>query len=372
MKGIKEIAEKLSLDISNRGLGDPFLSSSKCKVYPLELEKFHKIESPKVNRKMAFIDGGNQTILSTPEYSIQANRVYFNIFNGSKRILPESNIPRRIEFFSLTSLKFDGNEFYYETTLSPDKDEFKEYLPEEEDLKFKATDREIMVGTSADIARVASMARRFAEWSLSKHIIDLELDSNDILVRDGSLQTSLTNESKYTENAFNEAKKKEVIFTGLSKTCSLPTSTGLSLIGSIQRYAEECNIQLDKWCYGPIFRANSEIHKAIVVAVKLNKSADRIFRFEIFEDNISNENNELNSEILDIVSSITQNSKDIRFPGYPYGLIDADKWARVKNEELNVFKIQLKSEISKTGVWKKLNPHIKAINGHDKLDGVYR
>jgi len=69
-----------------------------------------------------------------------------------------------------------------------------------------------------------------------------------------------------------------------------------------------------------------------------------------------------------LFQQFADNSKDIRLPGYPYGLIDADLWARVKNDELDGYKTRLYSELSRRGVWPQVNPLMKIVNSHEKLD----
>jgi hypothetical protein len=355
----------LSSDISKRKLGDPFFNKEKYLTYPLDVENFNSIFTSKKNRKIAFIDGGNQELLATPEYSIQINRIYFNIFENNKRIIPKY-IPQRIEFLSITSSTYDG-QVNFKTLISPIDDKFRKYLPQKELLEVTADEEKFIAGTQAGMERVASMARRFSEWTIAEHIIDSELESDDIIVKDGSLQTAHTNENLYVNKLLKKAEDRNIIFTGLSKTCRLTTDTQISLIASIQRLAEESKVKYDKWCYYPIAKskkANIE-HKAVMMVVKLNKNADRTFRFEILKEQAENMGKD---EILDIVASIADNSNDMTFPGYPYGLIDADSWARVKNVEMESYKIQLYSEISKMGIWKILSPHIKAVDAHEKLD----
>jgi len=320
------------------------------------------------DRKLVFLDGGNQKIFGTNEYSVQLNRIYFNIFMGNKRVSPKSNIPQRIEFLSLTMHKIVDGRSYYETIFSPFKEEFRKYLPEQEDLKFEASEREITVGGRPDIERVASMSRRFAEWSISKYIIDLEMNNNDVFVRDGALQTSLHKERKYAEDSLIIAKSKNIVFAGLSKTSAIASDTGLSMISSIHRFAYESDIQYDMWCYGPIYRTQEEFYNVVVMALKLNKGADRIYRFELQEEDISKGDDGLNDKILETASLLIKNSNDIRFVGYPYGLYDADRWARVRNEEITAYEIRLKSELSKNGVWSSVDPLLKATDTHDKLD----
>lgn len=355
----------MSSDISERQLGDPFFNKANYQIYPLDKENFNPINSTKTKRKIAFVDGGNQEILPAPEYSVQVNRIYYNIFENNKRITPTS-IPQKIEFLSLTSSTYDGK-VYFKTIISPVKDHFRAYLPEDNVLSVNAEDEKVRAGTQAGMERVASMARRFSEWTIAEHIIDAELEYGDIIVKDGSLQTSHANENTYVNKLFKKAKDKGVIFTGLSKTCRLTTDTQVSLIASIQRLADEADIKYDKWCYYPIARSrkdNSE-HKAVIMVVKLNKNADRSFRFEILKEQADNMSKK---EILDIVSSIADNSRDITLPGYPYGLIDAHLWARVKNEELESYKTRLYSELSKRGVWAQVDRVIKTVDTHDKLD----
>ena len=62
------------------------------------------------------------------------------------------------------------------------------------------------------------MARRFAEWKITGHVIESELEPGDIIVRDGSLQTGHQREYKYEEDVFRKAMDQDVIITGLSKT----------------------------------------------------------------------------------------------------------------------------------------------------------
>jgi hypothetical protein len=214
--------------------------------------------------------------------------------------------------------------------------------------------------------RMASMARRFAEWTIAEHIIDSELEEGDVIIKDGSLQTSHANENKYVERVFEKAVNKGVLFTGLSKSCRLTTNTGYSLIAAIDKFARENDIKYKEWCYFPIARSKQgREHKAVIMVVKLNRNASTPFRFEILK---SQADNMTKDDIIDVISSITEYSGDITIPGYPYGLFDAHVWARVRNEDLNNYKIILDSELAQTDVYEDFNTRIKAVSMHDKLD----
>ena len=110
MKSIKEIAEILSLDLSERELGNPYFIDSNYQSCPLNKKNFHQINSSKTERKIAFVDGGNQELLPSPVYSVQLNRIYFNIFKNNKRFQIQSKIPQRIEFLSYTSSNLNNND----------------------------------------------------------------------------------------------------------------------------------------------------------------------------------------------------------------------------------------------------------------------
>ncbi|MGB9980582.1 DNA double-strand break repair nuclease NurA [Methanobacterium sp.] len=368
MKSIKEIAEILSRDLSQRELGDPYFNDSDYRSCPLNKEYFHEINSAETDRKIAFVDGGNQELLPSPVYSVQLNRIYFSIFKNNKRLPLQSGIPQRMEFLSYTTSKFKNGDINFETKIRPVKDKFKEFLPNEKDLQATAREEKVEAGTQAGMHRMASMARRFAEWKITERIIDMELEPGDIIIRDGSLQTGHQNEYKYVEDVFRKAMEKDVFITGLSKTCRLTTDTQVSLIDSIQRLADEEEIEYDKWCYYPVAwsKDTNRDHKAVIMVVKLNRHAHTAFRFEIFKEQAKDMNDK---EICELVSCIADNCKDIKVPGYPYGLIDADLWARVKNEEMEGYKTRLYSELSRNGIWTQVNPLIKIVNTHEKLDG---
>lgn len=369
MKSIKEIAEILSLDLSKRELGDPYFSDlNNYTSCPLHKKNFHQIHPSKIDRKIAFVDGGNQELLPSPVYSVQLNRVYFNIFKKSKRLPLQSEIPQRIEFLSYTSSLLYNGDIYFETKIRPIKEKFARFLPDEKDLYSNAREEKVDAGTQVGMDRMASMARRFAEWKITEQVIDLELEVGDIIVRDGTLQASHQHEYKYVENVFRKAMEKNVFITGLSKTCRLATDTQVSLIDSIQRLAEISKINYDKWCYYPVAwsRESNREHKAVIMVVKLNKHAHTAFRFEIFKEQAENMSKK---EIFELVSCIADNSRDIKVPGYPYGLMDADLWARVKNEEMEGYKTKLYSELSRIGIWPRVNPLIKIVNTHERLDG---
>ena len=363
--GARKLIDRLIPEVIDRDIGDPHIQGEDIEVFSSKKENFrliNKIESP---RDIGFVDGGNLELIGAPNFSIQLNRVYSAKWHNDKRISS-----KRLEFFSATySTSLMDNQIQYKTIfeLDPNQTELRELLPKEKDLSFSANDRTIMSGNQiADISRVSSIGRRFAEWTNANDLIEV-LNENDILMIDGTLQTNFTNESTYLTNLRKKARNKGVILCGLSKTSSLQTTTGLSLLGSIDRLAEENNIKRE-WYY-PFAISRSTDHDVMIFIIKLSRNTDRIFRFEVDRKTFE----ELKDlQINEIFSTIMRNSNDLSFIGYPYGLIDADNMARVSYDESDEYKGIITSILSQSGASKEFLRHIQAKDAHDILNMILK
>ena len=198
---LKRVAHNLDRCCSEDDLGQPHLSSHNYKTHPLNKNFFKIIPNVDSDRRISFIDGGNCEIIGAPNFSVQLNRVYFNIFLGSNRI-PPSRLQQRVQFISTTFAIFRENEVFFDTNLLPINETEKNLLPNDIDLSFNSMDQRLTLGgTRADISRVASLARRFAEWFLAARVVDNELKNGDIVVMDGTLRTAFKNEAKYAIDA---------------------------------------------------------------------------------------------------------------------------------------------------------------------------
>lgn len=368
IEALRKAIQDLDKHVQEEDLGVAHFSNPDYEPYPLAPENIKEIKEVKSDRKIAFVDGGNQELLGAPNFSVQINKVYFCIFQGDKRILVKS-LPPRIEFFSTTYSTMkpanNNNEVYYDTELFPTSTEITSLLPDVKDLSFSSFDRSVTIGNQrADIARVASIARRFAEWTMASNIVEAELDKDDIVVIDGSLESAFKHEPKYLGQLFSMGKKNGVTITGLSKTSRLFTNSGLSLLGAVQKVSE--SVPYAKW-YLPIAFSKSASHEAVILVAKFHKAAERVFRYEIQRDQFKDLKE---NEIEEIIGQLANNSKDIAFPGYPYGLVDADTFGRVRDEEVGHYQAILMSEISKLGKWKKFARHLHSIDAHDYLNMV--
>jgi hypothetical protein len=214
----------------------------------------------------------------------------------------------------------------------------------------------------ADIERVGSVARRFAEWRLAMRAIQ-ELSRGDILVMDGTLQSNFTHETNYVKELSSIAKETGVVLTGISKTSTMFTTKGLSLLGAVSDLAKRESIA-GTW-YFLVAKSTSADHDVVIMIAKFNTVADRVFRFEIQRDQYE----ELGEGgMQEVMSLLCENSSDATFPGYPYGLIDADRFARVSFDEVGYYRGLLMSEISKRGKTSRFLSHMHSRDAHNILN----
>lgn len=360
----KKLVENLDVNINEEDLGKPFFRSD-YEINELNARNFKQIADNKKGTRIAFIDGGNQEIIRAPNFSIQINRIFYNIFKG-KENEKHTKLDTGFEFFSLTYSLIEKSKLMFKTSLFPLKEEHRQFLPNEKDLYFSSTDRTMKMGIQrADISVVASVARKFCELNFASVIVKEELTNNNIVVLDRILQAPYTNEPIYMKKIQHYAQKNNVYLMGLSKSCELHTTTGISLLGAIAKMAKDKKIK-GMWYY-TIAAISSNDHKALILVVKLHPLANRIFRLEIFFEKPN-----LEIEIPEVVlKNLALNSTDLSFPGYPYGLIKVDALARVRNKEIERYRLLFLSEIAKQKKWEKIAKHIYASDAHDILNVMW-
>ena len=358
---LEDLFQELNNDIVDRESEQILISDSENPI-PIKNDSFKEIKEIDNPRKIAFVDGGDGIIEEAPNFLITLNRVYFSMFKGKKRIT-SNNLKSRIEFFAsvFTQILNEGEqrEIEYNTKLFTYKKEEKELLPNEIDLKSKTKGTTILESN-----RLTSLSRRFAEWKLAYKIVENELSEGDIIVKDGSLQTNFKNETKYANDLYQLAIKKGVIVCGLSKTSRLiELEQGNPIISKIQKFSENSN--LGKW-YFEIGRLPGDDMGFNLIA-KFHQNSSHVFRFEILADQYEGMTELQKNEIL---ASFAQNSSDIAIIGYPYGFIDADRFAQVRKNELGMYKGMLIAQMSKNPEYKKLQKLSDSIKFHDELNRV--
>jgi NurA-like 5'-3' nuclease len=92
--------------------------------------------------------------------------------------------------------------------------------------------------------------------------------------------------------------------------------------------------------------------------VKLHEKSRHVFRFEIF--------NEQKMKATETINEISSNCIDPIFLGYPYGLVEADRIARVSNQEKESLKTMLLVKLKNRNIERYLN----SSNAHTILDKI--
>lgn len=357
---VKSLIGELGAHLSEKEHVDVVLNS-KGSQYVIEPAKFEEIRPVSDFKKIAFIDGGDGPLDDSPNFLITINRVYFSLFQGKKRVKPKTS--PRIQFFSYVVSNVrteDGKKkVSYNTRLfTHDKKDY-EFLPSEDDLESVTESTTIL-----QEARLNSLARRFAEWQLAIRVVEKELEPGDVIVMDGSLQTNFKNEIKYANRLYDIAKKKKVIVCGLAKTSRLITEAGDPLLARVSEIAE--NVKFGRW----FIRVAEEVSaddRGFMLVTKFHPKSSFVFRFEILREQFQEMNtDELNS----ILASLAENAQDVSMLGYPYGAIDADRFAQVRMDELNMYKGIVLSEMLKRPEWKRLQKYSASMTAHDVLNGV--
>lgn len=362
MKAAREVIEKLDAQMGERSLGSPHFRDKDVIAFPFNRESFFPVEPvAKSSRRLAFIDGGNLELLGAPNFSVQLNRIYACIWkNNSRQTVPK--IPQ-IEFFSAIYSTMIEDEIVFNTIIVPSAQEFSQYLPDSNDLVARYSEQSLDNGSGrVDTSKVASMARHFAEWCYAEKLAAM-LDPDDVIVMDGSLQTRFQNEWKYFRNMEEAAKTNRVVLTSLSKTSTLFTDTGLSLLGAISQFATNEGIE-GEW-YHPIFESRK--HHVFSVAVRLKSMSEWVFRLDFLLDQYGQLHKD---EMNDILNALCENSSDPTFPGYPYGSVDADLFSRVSNDEIGYYRALISSQISALNRQSRFVPHIRAGDAHNLLNTI--
>ncbi|MEK6857797.1 MAG: DNA double-strand break repair nuclease NurA [Nanoarchaeota archaeon] len=293
----------------------------KDKRIPISRELFKEIIIAPSNSKMAFIDGGNGEILRAPNFSLQFIRLYCTTYQNNKRIQRKQK-----EFYVLVHLKTDNT---YEVRA------FREY--EQLEMDFNSSDSTLKQGEhKVSPSTVAEHFRKLCEIKFAEEISS-ELSEGDFIVRDGDLDANATYEKEFYNKILSLSK---ITLVGFSKTTTLTTDSGNSATVALNSISPH-----KKWFYA---------HENICFA-KLHEKSKYVFRIDVSNS----------GKIAEIISLLAENSKDLSFLGYPYALIEADKFARVTKEELQQQKMLF---LAKGG--EEFRNYLSALDAHDVLNRI--
>jgi hypothetical protein len=150
-----------------------------------------------------------------------------------------------------------------------------------------------------------------------------------------------------------ETKALEDLYTqgtvaAIAKTNDLVTETGNAFIPVLRTSAPETS-----WIYHPLGNWKRDL-----AILNLHKKARYAFKAERYPLS------KLGWQ--EIADSLKQNASDPVFLGYPYGLIEADKQARITNQEVDYQKTKIKTKLGKEA--SLLETYQTTKNTHEILD----
>ena len=325
--GAKRVMDSINT-ISKKADGDPVLLG--YNTTPYNSLGFRNLEPQE--GLLAFIDGGNAEILHTPAFSVFLIRIYYSVFNNGIK-----TGAKRHEFYALSWIEPQDGCLAYKSRFFPLTDVC--VMPLENDLSFGINDPTIKDGIfAADIGKMGGIIRKFAEWKIASSITE----KHCITLKDGTLQAGITNESAYADSAYRNSEEKGGCIASVAKTSTILTTTGNNFHSVLQKRAP-----FGSWQYFIGDNKNTGVH-----AIKFHPSSRHVFRVDI----------EKRADASNVMSIIASNCSDYRFPGYPYGLIDADAFARVTETEKAHHKALFMSAM------KDHRTHISSEDAHDILN----
>ena len=313
---IDEVVKRLKGNVESISFSEQTISPISKKYVSKNLKKdfFRPIDIIQSNKKIAFVDGGNTEVISRSDLCVQFVRIFYVVFQGKEKL--EKG---KYEFFVITRVKNDK----FDVEIVTNNDEERKFIPNVEDLNLNRFDSTIRSGLGkASVSKPGNIARQFSELCLAK-----ELSSSvDYIVLDGTLQEKVTNHGKYLGRLFENCEKNGCKVFGLSKSTDMLTENGKGINSVLMKNGPD-----GPWLYYPVFEnIDTDVN---IGFVKLNSKSDRCFRFEFIR--------EVDNELLSLLS---MNSSDPVFLGYPYGLIVADQFARVSNQEKEYYSTLIRSK----------------------------
>ncbi len=339
-----EVIKKI-LEIAEESPGTAFypkFSGDGYAAHKLDAGNFSAISPASSGKKIAFVDGGNAEIIGSANFSLNLIRVCFAVYQNNGKI--ES---KKFEFLALANAVNNDNEIHY-------KIEFFDLTESVgiDSVSFSSMDKTLMLGMNrAEIKSSANAIRRFAELKIAKFVCDKKIA--DVIVLDGNLQGTYTNENKYLTDLYDSCIKNNVVLSALSKTSSIFADNGSPLSTVLGKLTG-----LKSWLYNPIAKISDPNHRAEMYFVKFHTHSKHAFRFEIF--NMQKSNSEM------VVNDLACISTDPIFIGYPYGLIEADRTARVSNQEKEALKTIILMKLQN----KDVERHLSSVNAHEILDRI--
>lgn len=237
--------------------------------------------------KFAAIDGGSATIVNGHSFTVDVYRTGYLIFENNK-IAAEFIEPTAIEAISPVNAREVFTSAYHGVVGSPPQE-----IP--------------------NFGRVVDRLRTLKEWALAERLVD-KLNSNDIILIDGSLRSSLSLPYSLAEQVCKKATNRGIHLVGLTKTSTLYWGERSPLIPVIQRMGNRTYKDRTWYCQltKPDDNSSDSRWFGLIYVAKLSPKSDFAFRVDI--------NRYDKEDAKHIMSALALISHDPAYMGYPYPL----------------------------------------------------
>jgi hypothetical protein len=315
----------------------PFAEDNGFVPIKIDRDNFHELNLFPSDKLLIAVDGGNANILESANFSVDFIRIAAVSYKGNKRT--DKTIK---EFFCFVKAMNDKDKIKYSVEIIGDNI-FGEDIMLDSDIKTIDGEK-----YKIEIRSVSGVIRRLAELRFAKSV----LENESYLVVDGSIRVKTEDELKLINELLNEADKKSSIIGFLSKTSRLLTKNASSLNSALSELGSKSS-----WYYHPVFEIKNSNYLGEMCFVKLNAKSSHVFKLEIAK----------NKDKEDYILSLSMNSRDPVFYGYPYCLVEADKLARVTEKEKEYLKTVFLSKIKNK---ERLGYLLADVDAHDILDNI--
>ncbi|MDA1196678.1 MAG: hypothetical protein O2779_01810 [Nanoarchaeota archaeon] len=317
---LDEVIQSLKQSLQNQGT---HLQIKDPEFQPIEITKDNFHEIPKQPEKtIAYVDGGNAELLAASNFSLQLVKVAAVTYKGKERI-------KTIHLDCTVFIKEINSQ--YEVTFHGIKKEKLIFDPYDTLLA--------QPNTKLDPTSVINPVRKVLEAELAAAA------EAEIIILDGELNPKSQQELTALENLYLQGT-----VLAIAKTNDLVTETGNAFVPVLKSFAPQT-----AWSYHPLGHSKRDL-----AILNLHHKARYAFKAERYPLS------KLNWD--EIAAALKSNASDPVFLGYPYGLIEADRIARISNQEVDYQRTKLMTKLGSEA--KLLETYATTKNAHQILDTI--
>jgi hypothetical protein len=279
-----------------------------------------------------YIDGGNATVFDYWPFLVELNRMVAVRHTG----LHKTSVLGPFTFLSLTyrererlqTVTFGGPSF----------------------LSSAASPRHLnKVSNPSDMKFYSGRARRTAELALATKLA--EADAKTVILDGNFGHSDDQAEVDYLAHLFTKVKSSGCTLFGLTKRTVI-RKEGIPITEYTDRFMRKMGYNFYCARVGHAVRVNDT--KSELFVCRLSSAGRKSYLVET-----------LTPRIHDSVGILFANSAALHSPGFPAGLIEADRFARINQQEVKLLKLRLVGSFSADA---RLSPYLLENYSHDLLD----